>query len=303
MKSDKSLQSPIMINSESAFQLGNNAYGKPATALNILRETILGRELFDFAFKTYSQRWAYKHPSPADFFRTMEDASGTDLDWFWRGWFYTTNHVDINLKDVDAFRINSLNPEVENPVSWKEKEKDLNTISAQNNAKLIPKTLVEENPDLEDFYNKYDPLAVTATEKLRYEKMLAELSSEEKNALNAKYQFYKLTFENLGGVVMPLIIKAEFEDGSDTLIRIPAEIWRYNNKEVGKVFYFRKAVSHFVLDPYQETADADMDNNTFPRRLNPSRFQLFKQNRPAPPNPMRAEKEKNNPANGKTGSK
>ncbi|MES2387513.1 MAG: M1 family metallopeptidase [Bacteroidota bacterium] len=297
MKSDKNAQVPIMVNSESILQFGNNAYGKPATALNILRETVLGRELFDFAFKTYCERWAWKHPNPADFFRTMEDASGTDLDWFWRGWFYTTDHVDIGIKDADMFRMNTQNPERENAITRKERDRNLNTVSTMNNAKSIAKTRTEENPDLVDFYHKYDPLAVTDAEKQNYEKFLADLSPEDKALLNADFQFYRLTFENVGGLVMPIILKAEFEDGTDSTIRIPAEIWRYNAKEVTKAFAFRKAVSGFTLDPYQETADADADNNSFPRRLSPSRFKVFKDkaaNTP-PSNPMKQEKERNAP--------
>ncbi|PTB87087.1 aminopeptidase, partial [Pseudidiomarina aestuarii] len=90
-------QVPIMTQSDSVLNLGPNAYTKPAVALNILREVIMGRELFDYAFKEYARRWMFKRPTPADFFRTMEEASGVDLDWFWRGWFYSTDHVDISL--------------------------------------------------------------------------------------------------------------------------------------------------------------------------------------------------------------
>ena len=293
MKGDKNGQVPIMVNSESILQFGNNAYGKPATALNILRETVLGRELFDFSFKTYCERWAYKHPNPADFFRTMEDASGTDLDWFWRGWFYTTDHVDIGIKDGDLLKINTKNPDKENPITRKEKEKENQTVAALNNARSIAKTRTEESPELQDFYNKYDALAVTQADRQAYDKYLAELSADEKALLNSDLLFYKLTFENIGGLVMPLIIKADFEDGTDSTIRIPAEIWRYNSKEVTKVFAFKKPVAGFTLDPLQETADTELDNNTFPHRFIPTRFQLFKQRSrgPEPANPMRAEKE------------
>ena len=95
-----------MTNSENIIGFGPNAYTKPATGLNILRETIMGRELFDYAFKEYARRWAFKHPEPADFFRTMEDASGEDLDWFWRGWFYGTDACDISLDTVKYYKAN-----------------------------------------------------------------------------------------------------------------------------------------------------------------------------------------------------
>jgi len=103
MDGDQSKIAPIMSKGDNVYSFGNNAYGKPATALWILRETIMGPELFDHAFKTYSQRWMFKHPTPADFFRSMEDASAMDLDWFWRGWFYSTDVTDIGIKGVKKF--------------------------------------------------------------------------------------------------------------------------------------------------------------------------------------------------------
>lgn len=105
MKTPKEYLSSIMTNPEQVINLGGNAYDKPATALNILRETIMGPELFDRAFKEYSRRWAFKHPTPADFFRTMEDASAVDLDWFWKGWFYGVDNVDIAMTEVNKYKM------------------------------------------------------------------------------------------------------------------------------------------------------------------------------------------------------
>lgn len=291
MKSDKALQAPIMVNSESALQFGNNAYGKPAIGLNILRETILGRELFDFAFKTYAERWAFKHPQPADFFRTMEDASGTDLDWFWRGWFYTTDHVDIALNDVKWQRINTQNPDIENEIARKENQDKQKSYTMMQNEKFIKSTLMDEKPDLLDFYNQYDPLKVTPSDKQKYEKYVAALNDEEKKTLNAGLNFYTLDFENLGGMIMPLIVRMEFADDTDSIARIPAEVWKLNNKTISKIFVTKKEVKSFTLDPYLETADADLNNNSFPRTLTPSRFQLFKENRQPAKNPMQQMKE------------
>ena len=152
MKGDKNNIVPIMTNSESILQFGNNAYGKPATALNILRETIMGRELFDYAFKTYSQRWAFKHPTPADFFRSMEDASAVDLDWFWRGWFYTNDHVDISIDNVNWFKINTGNPDIENPIAKEKKEKDDTYIGNSRNKSSISKTITKLIKSPVDFY-------------------------------------------------------------------------------------------------------------------------------------------------------
>ncbi|HEX8530695.1 MAG TPA: M1 family metallopeptidase, partial [Cytophagales bacterium] len=215
---------PIMTNSEQVSQLGNNAYGKPATALNILRETVMGRDLFDYAFKEYARRWAFKHPHPADFFRTMEDASGVDLDWFWRGWFYGTEPVEISLENVDWMQINSQNPDKEKPLAKAESEKK--TISQLRNAEQIKTTVVDQNPELKDFYNTYDPYEVTAADKSRFDRYYASLSPEEKKLVDSGENFYTLTLKNNGGLVMPVILKMDFEDGTNQVLRIPAQVWR-----------------------------------------------------------------------------
>jgi aminopeptidase N len=284
MSMEQSKQEPIMTNSEQVSQLGNNAYGKPATALNILRETILGRDLFDYAFKEYARRWAFKSPQPADFFRTMEDASGVDLDWFWRGWFYGTDPVDIAIAEVKQYNVDTQNPEKENPISKAQDTRQ--TISQMRNEKDIPKTLVDENPELKDFYNSYDKYAVTPQAKARYEQYQASLSDEEKKLVASGQNFYTLRLKNNGGLVMPVILKLDFEDGTDQVIRIPAEIWRMNNNEVSKVINTPKKVVQFTLDPFLETADINTENNYFPEKPAPNRFQLFKQQQRRPPNPM-----------------
>ena len=277
MKGDKSNISPIMTNSESLLQFGNNAYGKPATALNILRETVMGRELFDFAFKTYAQRWMFKHPTPADFFRTMEDASGVDLDWFWRGWFMTTDHVDIALTGVSHFQINSLNAEKE--VAFKEqisKSKPEN-ISAIRNRKSIKETENERTPSLNDQYIGQNPHALTEMEKMQNKRVLESLTDKEKALLEKGYEFYQLDFENIGGLVMPIIVEFSFEDDSKQIIRIPAEIWRRNNYNVSKVFMFEKPVKSVQIDPFIETADVETNNNSWPAQVTPSRFSIFQE--------------------------
>ncbi|MGV3538714.1 MAG: M1 family metallopeptidase [Rufibacter sp.] len=287
MKMDKRLQQPIMTNSESITQLGNNAYGKPATALNILRETVMGRKLFDYAFKEYCHRWAFKHPMPADFFRTMEDASGTDLDWFWRGWFYTTDHVDQELTGVKWYTVDTRNPEVENAKRRQELNAAPLSLSQQRNLQDIPKTLVEIKPELNDFYNTYDPLAVTEESKAQYQKYLQSLTPEERALLEKGLHFYEVGIRNNGGLVMPVVVQMNFQDGTNQIVRIPAEIWRYDEQEITKVFVTEKPVASFMLDPLQETADIDMNNNAYPQRNQPSRFELFKQQpQGITPNPL-----------------
>ena len=286
MKGDKSGIVPIMTNSESILQFGNNAYGKPATALNILRETIMGRELFDYAFKTYSERWAFKHPTPADFFRTMEDASAVDLDWFWRGWFYTNDCVDISLDQVNWFKINSANPDIENPVSKNQKEKNSTYIGKSRDAASISKTITEKDKGAVDFYTTYDPFETTILDREDYMIFLESLSADEKALLDSNKNYYELEFSNIGGLVMPIILEFTFKDGTQEIVRIPAEIWKRNSEKIKKVFILDKELVNIKLDPFLETADVDLNNNYWPPRNEPTRFQLYKSNEEKIENPM-----------------
>ncbi len=270
---------PIMTNSESITQLGNNAYGKPAAGLNILRETIMGRELFDYAFKMYAQRWMFKHPSPADFFRTMEDASAVDLDWFWRGWFYSNDFVDQDLAGVQWLRIDTKDPKIEKAISKKEfaeREKDISSIR-NFDEKQIPQTLIERDAKAVDFYNTNDPYAVTSVDEQDYERYVKSLNENELALLKSGMNYYEISLKNVGELVMPVILEFTFKDGSTHVERIPAEIWRKNDREVSKVFFFEKEVTGVVLDPFYEVADVDRNNNYWPQRVIPTRFELFKQ--------------------------
>lgn len=275
---------PIMTNSESVVSLGPNAYGKPAAALNILRESILGRELFDFAFKEYSRRWMFKRPMPADFFRTMEDASGTDLDWFWRGWFYTNEHVDISLEKLTQYTIDTRNPEIEKPLSKKAKEEAPVTLSAQRNKPLRKRS--DDFPELLDFYNKWDEFAPLPSEKKAFETYVKGLEEDERKLLDPTMNFYALELKNVGGVIMPVILEVEFTDGNKEELRIPAEIWRRQSSTVTKLIPTRKEIRSITLDPHLETADADLTNNHWPRKPVKSKFQLFKEERDNKRNPM-----------------
>jgi hypothetical protein len=269
-------QVPIMTNSDSVLQFGNNGYAKPATALNILRETVLGRELFDFAFKTYAQRWKFKRPTPADFFRTMEDASGTDLDWFWRGWFYSTDHVDIAIENVRLFQLDTKNPQVEKEFARKQANSAPLSISQIRNKNI--QTRSAEFPSLiDDYSNKGDvPITITDAEKSAYDGFLASLTEKEKALVNGGYYFYVVDLKNIGGIVMPLIFKVEYVDGTSEEIRIPVEIWRYNNFNVSKLIVTKKEAKGVTLDPNLEIADADLSNNSLPRKPVSTRFQTFK---------------------------
>jgi hypothetical protein len=290
MRGDKKTISPIMTNSESLFQFGNNAYGKPATALNILRETIMGRELFEYAFKTYCERWKFKHPSPADFFRTMEDASAVDLDWFWRGWFYGTDNVDISIDDVKWFQLNTQNPDKEKAFLLKQKnEKDVH-IGEGRNKNDIPQTVNERDLGIDDFYAKRNIYQVDTLDKKEYSEFKTKLAKDELELLNSNQQFYELSFSNIGGLVMPLILEFTFEDGSKEVRRIPAEIWRMYEDKVSKVFIFDKVLQSVRLDPFLETADTDLDNNSWPEETQPTRYQLFKQQNSVRENPMQRQK-------------
>lgn len=277
---------PIMTNSESLLQFGNNAYAKPATALNILRETVLGRELFDYAFREYAQRWMFKHPNPADFFRTMEDASGIDLDWFWRGWFFTTGHVDQALVGVHELSIDSLNPDVEKPIEKRERDDAPVGVTQQRNETLD--LLVDQREELKDFYNTFDPLDVTETDRKKYKEFLDSLEAWQRDMLASKSKFYVIDIENAGDLVMPVILKATFVGGGTKEYRFPAEVWRFNPRSISKIIVTDNEIESLELDPYLEIADTDLQNNHFPPKIEKSRFEMFVDDRngPHPPNPM-----------------
>lgn len=273
MSGPKEEMVPIMTNSESVLQFGNNAYGKPATAMNILRETVMGRELFDYAFKEYSRRWAFKHPSPADLFRTMEDASGVDLDWFWRGWFYTTDHVDIALKDVQWYQMSTQNPDIEKPFQEvKATEADAHIGKPRNS---VIRTMVDEVPETRDFYNIYNPYAVSEADREAYQRYRDGLSAEEAAMLDAGHHFYGLTFENQGGLIMPLVLRFTLEDGQEEVMRIPAEVWLKNEDEFTKWFNFTQPVVQITLDPFLEMADTDRSDNYWPALQEPNKFDVY----------------------------
>ncbi len=276
-------QVPIMTQSDSVLNIGPNAYSKPAVALNILRETIMGRDLFDFAFKQYANLWMFKRPTPADFFRTMEEASGVDLDWFWRGWFYSTDHVDISLDRIYEMRLDTENPDIDNARSrdaWNDKPSSL---FVQRNAEQGMRTWAERNPDVSDFHDDNDMFTVTNKERNSYNSFLKGLDDWERAALERAIEedknYYVLEFSNLGGLVMPIILGLTYADGSTEEIRLPAEIWRRNAKMVRKLIVTDKDIQEVIVDPHWETADVDIENNYYPRRLIPSRVESYKAER------------------------
>ena len=277
MKLDQESLSPIMTNSEQVQRLGPNAYTKPATALWILRETILGRELFDRAFKEYSQRWMFKHPTPADFFRTMEDASGTDLDWFWRGWFYGVEPVDISIEKVTQYKLGDPDENVKAEEMSTEPTPVEPAVVEGGKKKKKKKgqapTAIPTPAPAETEMVMEDPFSPTNFE------MRVPPSMEDK--VNEKMNFYQVNLKNVGGLVMPVILEFTFDDGSKEVMRIPVEVWRKNDGEISKVFPFEKGVSQVRLDPYQETADIDEENNVWPRKEVQSRWKKFKESQQA----------------------
>jgi len=278
MKSDKKNLMPIMTNSESIYQFSANAYGKPATALNILRETVVGRELFDFAFKEYSKTWMFKHPTPSDFFRILENASAVDLDWFWRGWFYSTDPVDISIDEVKWYTLDTRNPEIEFPLKKLDKENEPTQSWEEKNLTEIQETIVEIDEEANDFYNKYDPYEVTMLDMddfINYRDS-SVVEPQEKRIYNSNLNYYEIKFSNVGGLVMPIILELQYEDSTNYIIRIPAEIWRKNRDQITKVFATKKLVKAFNLDPQLETADINLVNNNWPRKTIKSKFELYK---------------------------
>lgn len=268
MSGDQSTIAPIMSNPENVYQLGNNAYAKPATALNILRETVMGRELFDHAFKTYAQRWMFKHPSPEDFFRTMEDASAVDLDWYWRSWFYTTDYVDIGVKGVKKYYVSD------------KPSKQMREIMAARNIKEedLPPLVYLEEEESEDADAKLKGKAPSENSKTLKEFMMDNMSVAERNAIKEPKYFYEITFNKPGGIPMPLIVEYTYADGSKENVTYPPEIWRKNDQEVKRVVASGKELIGIVVDPKAETADIDTTNNSWPTKEVKSDFEIFKEN-------------------------
>jgi Peptidase family M1 domain len=295
MRLPKDQLEPIMTNTENIVQYFANAYLKPAAALNILRETIMGRELFDYAFREYCRRWAFKHPTPADFFRTMEDASGVDLDWFWRGWFYGIDAVDVSLDSIKWYKVDlESDPKKEDYTSTQTISKPFDDISKRRNRESGMAFEVEKDPALQDFYTNYKPWE-TGDSIVEYTTHLfAEtFSEEEKKQRFGDKNYYQLYFSNKGGLVMPVIIEWTFKDGTTEIERIPEQIWRKNENSFSKVFVKNKEVKGIVIDPYKETADVDESNNNWPVKELPSRFQVFKKHKQGEmQNPMQKAKEK-----------
>lgn len=287
MKLPKNELEPIMTNSEDIEHFGPNAYSKPATALNILRETIMGRELFDFAFKQYAQRWAFKHPEPADLFRTMEDASGEDLDWFWRGWFYGTEPCDIALDSVKYAKATfptSL-PEARSRMVKIDKPllNAFDDISKIRNRADTKKTFyVDKDKEAQDFYYKYDRNMVSVdtsqTSKVEYPVPLELVDKSDQQKFADKY-LYELDFSNRGGLVMPIIVQFTYKDGTSDIDRIPAQIWRHDEQKTSKFYVKNKEVASILIDPWRETADIDTSNNTWGGDVKPSKFAVFKSKR------------------------
>jgi len=260
-------QMPLMTQSDSVLQFGANGYGKPATALTILRETVLGRELFDRAFREYANRWRFKHPTPYDFFRTMEESSGVDLDWFWRGWFYSTDHVDIALDKVVRATLEPADATAAAAERKKRRDAEPGSLTAARNAGQ--QTVVERDPSTRDFYDSIDPLDATAADKRKAAEAFADLTAEEKAARQVTDNFYRFSFSNRGGLVMPVILKMDFSDGTSETARIPAEVWRYNQKAVTWQFVTPKTLTRAEIDPLWETADADRSNNVYTGQIDP----------------------------------
>jgi hypothetical protein len=284
MKLPKDQLEPVMTNSENIVRFGPNAYSKPATALNILRETIMGRELFDYAFKEYARRWAFKHPTPADLFRTMEDASGEDLDWFWRGWFYSTDACDISLDSVKVARPDfngkipaprTINARVDKPqVNAFE---DISKVRNREDKRIVFYT--DQDRNARDFYWSYarGTVKVDSTPtKMEFGRQIEQLPAAEQAKYAGKY-FYEVNFSNKGGLIMPVIVEFTYKDGTKKLDRIPAQIWRHNEKNGSKFYVEDKEVASIKLDPMRETADIDESNNVWGGEAKPSKFQLFKQ--------------------------
>ena len=248
MGGDQSNISPIMSQGDYVHQFGPNAYTKPAAGLYMLRQTIMGPELFDHAFRTYSKRWMFKHPTPADFFRSMEDASGMDLDWFWRGWFYTTDVTDIGIKAVKALYITD--------------KRDARVAS-----------IMAGNPRAKQYIDNLGPLVYFTDKKEDINK--AATSKIINGSKEIPAYIYQVEFEKPGGLVMPIIVELTYADGTKEKKTYPAQIWMKNDTRAFRVFASTQEIKSIKLDPDQETADVDTSNNSWPKKED-SKFSKMK---------------------------
>jgi hypothetical protein len=255
---------PIMTKGLNTYQFGSNAYSKPATGLNMLRETIMGRDLFDYSFREYANRWMFKHPTPEDFFRTMEDASAIDLDWFWRGWFYTTDYTDIGIKEVKKFAVTN------NPNDNGEK------LAERYN--MDPNSLVYFIEEGTEGYDEAAKKAVSIDDLPTVKEYIMDnFTPEEQKAMKkAPKYFYQVTFDKPGGLVMPLIVQYEYADGTKEKVTYPVQVWRFNDKEISRTVASEKEIVAITVDPDLETADIDTSNNSWPREVKGSDFDAFK---------------------------
>ncbi|WP_299889046.1 M1 family metallopeptidase [uncultured Lacinutrix sp.] len=263
MGGDQNYIAPIMTKGLNTYQFGNNAYGKPATALNILRETVMGPELFDYAFKEYAQRWMFKHPTPEDFFRTMEDASAFDLDWFWRGWFYTTDYVDIGISEVKKYYITA-----------KPNQKGLDM--AKRSRRLDENNLVffveEGSPDFQESMKSESAESITPLKTY----LMDNFTPQERANMKQPKFFYSVKFEKPGGLVMPIIVEYKYADGTSKRETYPAQIWRLNENTARKAVASDKEIVSITVDPDLETADVDTSNNSWPKEVKQGEFDKFK---------------------------
>lgn len=289
MSRPKEYLEPIMTNGENLVDFFANAYVKPAAVLNILRETVMGRETFDFAFREYCRRWKFKSPQPADFFRSMEDASGMDLDWFWRGWFYSIDAVDISLDSIKWYKVDMINDPTKRIDTFTLKlDEPFEDLSKRRNKEAGMTFTVDEDAALQDFYTYYEPWETSDSLTYFVTKMYEDTyTPSKKQDMYGDENYYELHFSNKGGLIMPVIIEWTFEDGSTEIERIPVLIWRKNENNFSKVFIKDKMVTAVRIDPYKETADIDESNNNWPVKQVPTRFQVFKANKQIKPeNPM-----------------
>ncbi len=275
-------QVPIMTQSDSILQFGPNAYSKPSAALHILRDTVMGRELFNHALKTFSQRWKFKRPTPSDFFRTMEEASGVDLDWFWRGWFYSTDHVDISIDRIYQLKLDTKDPDIDFNRRREEEADKPTKVGVRLNEEEALEPWIDRHRDIKDFYDENDIYTVTNKERNEYRSFLKNLEDWERaafeRAVKENKNYYVLEFSNVGGLVMPILLEMEFSDGETKSLNIPAEIWRRNPKKVRKLIVLdeKQTLVSVEVDPDWETADAVVENNCYPRKIIPSRVEAYK---------------------------
>lgn len=246
---------PPMTPANAVVDLFPTQYHRPAAALQVLRELVLGRETFDRAFRAYARAWMFKRPTPGDFFRTINQESGADLDWFWRAWFFSTDHVDLSLERVAALRLVAVPADAIPAPADATPPANLTVL---RNAAEGRRLMVEQVPRLADAYDRIPERTLAGATPSAHAVVDVQRTLD---ALGQGGVFYELDIRNRGGVVSPVPIRIDYRDGTSERYVVPVELWFGDTKRAQHILWRAKSIRSVTLDPDAATGDVDRGNN------------------------------------------